>query len=118
MAERAASIVVKDDKTFTVTWTGLLNGDTGATAFVSQFADKTVQITGTTGAGLDVSMEGSNIATAEWGKLDDPQGVLIAIGDKNPIVIAGNPMQIRPNVIAGDGATNVTVTINGTLKGP
>lgn len=118
MATRAANVVHNQDKTVTITWSGLLNGDDGAPVSVlGRYADKTVQVTGTPGAGLSVAIEGSNIIPESWGAMNDPQGVVLAIGDAAPVVIAESPRSIRPNVTAGDGTTNVVVTIVAAVKG-
>lgn len=96
-----------------IVWSGLLNGDTGAPFEHADYGDKTVQIQGTAGAGLSVTLQGSNDGT-NWVALTDPQGNAVtktAVGALE--VVAENPRYIRPNVTAGDGTTDLTVTVFG-----
>jgi len=56
-----------------VTWSGLLNGDTGTPLEEPDFGDRTVQIGGTFGAGGSVTLQGSNDGT-NWVAVTDPKG--------------------------------------------
>jgi hypothetical protein len=93
-----------------VTWTGLLNGDTGSRIEESDFADRTVQISGTFGSGGSVTIEGSNDGT-NWDALTDPQGNAITKTAAALESITEAPRYLRPNVTAGDGTTDLVVTI-------
>ncbi len=122
MAERAASVVVNEDKTVTVQWTGLLNGDTGEPVIVARYPDKTVQVTGAFGSGGDIDLQGSNVASpstddSDWGQLGDQTGTVISMGDRLPLVVAESPLWIRPKVAAGDGDTLLVCTIICTARG-
>ncbi len=117
MSERAATMVVNDDKTVTVTWSGLLNNDTGAPVYLARYPDKTMQNTGTFGSGGKVTMQGSNLATPSWGALNDAQGVVIAPTTNECILIAGSSLQIRPSVSDGDGDTDLVCTLICVARG-
>jgi len=95
-----------------VTWTGLANGDTGALVEGVDYADRTVQISGTFGTGGSVTIEGSNDG-ATFAPLTDPQGNAITKTAAGLEVIEEGPRYVRPNVTAGDGATNLPVMIWG-----
>jgi hypothetical protein len=96
------------------TWTGLLNGDTGERYEGIDFADRTLQVTGTFGAGGSVSLEGSNTgAVGTWITLTDFAGDPITCTDACLKVVLENPRYLRPSVTAGDGSTSLTVTILG-----
>ncbi len=118
MATRNAKIDgPTNDGVFVASWTGLLNGDTGVGIGMGKFPDKTVQAVGPFGTAGAVTIEGSNDGGTTWGVLHDPQGVDISIGDTQPIVIAESPLLMRPDVTAGDGATNIKVYIVGVARG-
>ena len=109
--------VLRDDGMVDVSWSGLLNGDDGDGVAIGRFSDKTVQVTGTPGVGLNVHIEASHDGGTTWGRCHDPQGVLILIIDATPTVVQESPLLIRPLVAAGDGTTNVVVRIGAVLKG-
>lgn len=95
-----------------VVWTGLLNGDTGAPVEMGDWADRTVQITGTFGVGGSINMEGScdkSTETPTYFILTDPQGTAITKTAAAGEVFEESPLLIRPNVTAGDGSTSLTV---------
>jgi hypothetical protein len=74
------------------------------------WSDRSVQVAGTGGTGLNVPIEGSNDGT-NWVTLKDPFS--------NPIVFTAAGLAqvteisrfIRPRIAGGDGTTNVNVTI-------
>jgi hypothetical protein len=91
-------------------WTPLLNGDSGAPFPMPGFADRSVQITGTFGAGGTVLIEGSNDGT-NYATLTDPQGVALSKTAAALSEISQIVKFIRPRVSAGDGTTSITVTL-------
>jgi hypothetical protein len=94
-----------------VTWTGLLNGDTGTPVEVpAAFGDRTMQVSGTTGVGGSITLEGSNDNT-NFIALTDPQGNAVTKTAAAMEVIEEAPRYVRPNVTAGDGSTSFTVTV-------
>ena len=118
MATRVATLTISDDGMVTVKWTGLLNTDVGAGVAIGRFADKTTQMVGAFGATGDNQMEGSLDGGTTWGRLHDPQGVLMTQTDSANFVIAESPLLIRPNIAVGDGSTNLTCYIAAVVKGP
>lgn len=112
MAERASAMSnpLGQRDIVLVTWTGLLNGDTGSAVGLANFADKTMQVTGTFGSGGSVTMQGSNDGT-NWFTLVDPQGNALTKTSAAGELILENPVYIRPNVTAGDGTTSLAVTV-------
>jgi len=95
-----------------VTWTGLLNGDTGGPVQLPEFPDRTVQVYGTFGAGGSITLEGSCDKTTEtptYFALTDPQGNAVTKTAAAAEAFEEAPLLIRPNVTAGDGTTSLTV---------
>lgn len=94
------------------TYSALGTGDDGAPFKAPEFADKTVQVTGTPGttAGT-INVQGSNDEN-NYFTLTEPGGVTalgtVAVTEGN--AIQENPLTIRPLVVAGDGATDLEVT--------
>lgn len=96
---------------FSVAWGPMANGDTGGpTSSFGGFADKTIQVEGTFGAGGSIAAEGSNDLT-NFRALTDPQGVTIAMTAAGIKQITEATMAFRPHVTAGDGTTSLTVTM-------
>lgn len=93
-----------------VSWTPLLNGDSGAPYAMPGFADRAVQIAGTFGAGGTVVIEGT-IDGTNYVTLNDPQGVAISKTAAGLSEISQIVKLIRPRVTAGDGTTSITVTL-------
>lgn len=95
------------------TWTGLLNGDQGTPLDAPNLPDKTLQIKGTPGVGFSLTIEGSNDGGTTYDPLEDPQGGALTFTTTTDIMeaIQENPGQLRPNVTAGDGTTNVDVIV-------
>jgi hypothetical protein len=93
-----------------VQWTPLLNGDSGAPYSMAGFADRSVQVTGTFGAGGTVLVEGSNDGT-NYVTLSDPQGVALSKTAAALQEISQISRFIRPRVSAGDGTTSISVTL-------
>jgi len=116
MATRAKTItemVYAGDKgVHIVQWTGLLNGDDGEPLEMPGSSDRSVQVTGTYGAGGNLRMEGSNDGT-NYAPLADPQGTDLDIvaADKQIEQILELTRFIRPRVTAGDGTTTLVVTM-------
>jgi hypothetical protein len=113
VATRAKTIVplqTLGDDVRVVTWTGLLNGDDGDPFEMPGWAVRSVQVSGTLGAAGAVTIEGSNNG-ANYLALTDPQGNALAINSLRIEAIAELTRWIRPRVTAGDGTTNLTVTL-------
>ena len=117
MATRTPTVVDNNMRSATYQWTGLLNGDTGAPLEIADYADRSVQIGGTLGTGGSVTIEGSNDGSV-YVALVDPQGNALTFTALAKIEqVLEVTRYIRPNVTAGDGSTNFTVTLFGRRNG-
>lgn len=96
------------------TWANMQNGDDGQPIELANFADRSVQVFGTFGAGGNVRIEGS-IDGTNYAPLTDPQGNALDINTAKIEAIIELVRWIRPVVTAGDGSTSLTVTM--LLKG-
>ena len=99
--------VIPGGKARLYTW-ALGAGDDGAPVEAVEFADRSVQVSGTFG-GASVVIEGSN-DSASYGTLTDPQGNDLAIVGAKVEMITEVTRLIRPRVVAG-AATAVTVSL-------
>lgn len=103
-------VLLTGDKSVLVSYT-LVADSIGSKLAFDEYADRSVQVHGTFGAGGAVTIEGSNDGQ-HWAPLADPQG--------NPLVITTPKIEailecvrfVRP-VAAGDGTTNLTVLVFG-----
>ena len=96
------------------TWANMQNGDDGQPIELANFADRSVQVFGTFGAGGNVRIEGS-IDGTNYAPLTDPQGNNLDINTAKIEAVIELVRWIRPVVTAGDGSTALTVTM--LLKG-
>lgn len=119
MATRAVVTTNQDMRSVTMTWSGLTNAsaDDGTPVELADYADRSIQVQGTIGAGGNLRIEGSNNAV-DYVVLTDPQGTALNF------VAAGTLEQvqemtrfIRPRITAGDGTTNLVCTLYGARKG-
>jgi len=91
-----------------ITWTGLLNGDTGTPLeFPDYGGDATFSVDGTFGTGGSIKLEGSNDGTNYY-TLKDPLGSAIVKTAGGLSLITEAPRFVRPSVTAGDGTTNLS----------
>jgi len=93
-----------------ITWSGILNGDDGAPALWIDYADRCFQVTGTFGAAGSVTMQGSNDGT-NWASLTDPQGNALTFTAQKIEQAIELPVYVRPLCTAGDGTTDLVVTL-------
>jgi hypothetical protein len=101
-----------------ITWTGLLQSslDTGVPFECPGASERSVQVSGTLGAGGSVRFEGSNLAApavdADWAPLSDPQGVALDMAAISTVKkVQEMTRWVRPRITAGDGTTSLTVTL-------
>ena len=94
-------------------WTSLLTGETGDKADLSKWPTKSIQISGTVGAGGSVNVQGSNDGV-NWFSLKDAFGASLATAAVGIYTIDQNTQHIRPAVVSGDGTTNIKVVILAT----
>jgi hypothetical protein len=111
MATKAPTLVeqVPGGGIMRIAW--LLNvGDDGADTNYPGWADRNVQIEGTSG-GATVAIQGSNDGT-NWRTLTDMAGnSLGALGMGVIRMIQENTLMVRPLIVGGDGTTSITVTL-------
>lgn len=96
-----------------ISWGPLANGDDGTPVSFAEFADRSVQFTGTFGTGGSIQLEGSNDLTSptNWFLLTDYQGNNIV---KTAAAFEGveePSVWVRPRVTAGDGTTSLTAKL-------
>lgn len=110
MATRTGVTTKPNKGVLKIVWSGLLNGDDGTFLDAPTYPDKTVTVEGTPGVGFSIQIEDGNANI-----LNDPQDAALSGNLVNDTkVILENPEKLRPNVTAGDGTTNVTVTLIAT----
>lgn len=110
MAVRNPTITQLYDGALVVQWSGLLNGDIGAPVEYPGHSDRSVQIQGTFGVGGTCVIQGSNDGT-NYQSLTDPQGNAISKTAASIEMVTELTRYIRPNITAGDGTTNLEVTM-------
>ena len=92
-------------------FTPMANGDTGTPIPWVQWADRSVQVTGTFGAGGNLRWEGSNDGGTTYAPLTDPQGNFLDFTAAKIEQVMELVELARPRVTAGDGTTALTVTL-------
>jgi hypothetical protein len=103
--------VTEDPDIISISWTPLTttNAD-GAPCRFLQHADRTVQVTGTFGAGGTLVWEGSNDGT-NYATLTDQSDNNLSFTSAKIEQIMQVPLNSRPRVTGGDGTTSLTVTV-------
>jgi hypothetical protein len=91
------------------TWPNLAAGDDGRAVEYSEFADRSVQFSGTFG-GASVSLQGSNDGV-NWHTLTDTLGAPITKTAASLCAITEMTRYIRPLVAGGSGGTAITCTL-------
>lgn len=106
------SIDTYGDDCHVVSWSTMTNSgsDVGSPIQMPGSADRSVQVTGTFGAGGTVAIEGSNDGT-NYVTLNDPQGNALAVTTAKIEQILEMTRYIRPRITGGDGSTSLTVTL-------
>lgn len=100
----------KNSRTILVTWSPMQNGDEGDAIPFSQYADKSVQVTGIFGAGGVLTFEGSNDGV-NWAPLTDAQGNDLNFSTAKVEQVVEITYRVRPRVVSGDGTTSLSVTL-------
>lgn len=77
----------------------------------ADYADRSVQVLGTFGAGGNLRIQGSNDDGTTYAVLTDPQGNALNIAAAKVEAITEVPLWTRPFVTAGDGTTDLDVVI-------
>lgn len=91
-------------------WSALANGDDGQPLELLDFADYSVQVGGTFGVGGTIVFEGSNDGVTYF-TLTDAQGSAISKTAAAIEQVVETCRYVRPRVTAGDGTTNLAVTL-------
>jgi hypothetical protein len=94
-------------------WSGILQSDTCSELVAPQYPSKTIQVSGTFGAGGTIQPHGSNTSGGSFAQLNDPSGAAIALTNTAVEIIGENPLAVKPVLSGGDGTTSLTVTIIG-----
>ena len=96
-----------------VVWTPMANGDAGAPISADNIGlnDRSVQVNGTFGTGGTVLWEVSNDGT-NWFTATTPAGTSISLTAAGLKQIVESALYARPRVSAGDGTTQITVTLS------
>lgn len=116
MAVRQHTTVNLVGGTIRVTWTGLLNTDTGSLVAAPDHLFKDVQVFGTFGAAGNLRIEGSLDGGTTFAALNDAQGNALNMAAAAIERVQETCATVRPNVTAGDGTTSLTVVM--ILKTP
>ena len=113
MAERSVVKSFSSGKAHRFTWTGLLNGDSGAPISIPGAADMTVQaIQVVAGVGDTIILEGSLEETpATYFQMRDGGDNLISFTGSDGGAVSPVVTHVRPRVTAGDSTTDFTVIL-------
>lgn len=95
--------------TIIVTWAGLHNGDTGQPLPITGYAERGQAATGTPGSGIQINIETSSSGLNPYFTDQHSISTVPSRSDAASDDIAFS--LVRPNVVSGDGSTNVTVTL-------
>lgn len=98
--------------TVLVTWPNMQAGDTGQPYSGHSYTDRSVQVAGDFGASGNCRVAGSNDGST-YVALSDPQGDVLNLTAPALTAVTEISRYIRPEITAGDGTTNVTVTLIG-----
>lgn len=83
--------------------------DNGAAISMASFADRSVQVLGTFGAGGTIVLEGSNDGGTTYVTLKDPLGNNLSFTAAGLKMVGDLAYHVRPRVTAGDGTTDLDV---------
>ena len=83
--------------------------DVGVGIPFAQWADRSVQVTGTLGAAGAVTIEGSNDGGTTYHTLNDPSSTALTMNSLRIEGILEVCELVRPRVTAGDGTTSLNV---------
>ena len=97
-----------DNKVYT--WAPMTAGDVGDSVGSTGTGDRTVQVSGTFGAGTSVAIEGT-LDGVNFNTLRDPTGSLLTFSGAGLKAVLENVIQLRPHIVAGDGTEQITVVM-------
>lgn len=112
ISKNIATLQTFGDKCWVVSWADLTNAtsDSGDPFEMPGAADRSLQVTGTFGAGGTVTFEGSNDGS-NWATLTDPQGNALTVQTAKIEAVVELTRYVRPRITAGDGTTSLTATM-------
>lgn len=94
-----------------VVWANLTTTNTDGKAIEwVQWADRSIQVNGTFGAGGTVKLMGSNNGV-DWYEITDPQGNAISKTAGAIEACTEITQYVKPLITAGDGTTSITATL-------
>jgi hypothetical protein len=97
-----------------VSWGPMLNGDSGQSLIEASnqvdHADRSIQVEGTFGATGVLVFEGSNDGV-NFRTLNDPSLTPLSFTTAALRAVLEAARQVRPRITAGDGTTNLTVSL-------
>jgi hypothetical protein len=105
------TIIAFEDYVWLATYASLTDGEAGDPVQFSKHVSRTIQVSGTFGAGGTIIAEGSNDGT-NWFALTEDGTAAISFTAAGGALIYEDPIHVRPRVSAGTGV-NVKVTICG-----
>lgn len=112
MATKNPTITRVGSHTVVAFWENLTSADDGAwlpDIFID-YADRSVQVTGTFGVGGTLVIQGSNESTPTTAAtLNDPSVTALSFTAAGIKQVLEQARSIRPNVTAGDGSTDLDV---------
>lgn len=115
MANVTPTVTYDDDRQgATVVWPNLANGDNGTPVILPDMLSRTIYCNGTFGTGGTMNLTGGANASdlSNFTILTDPQGNNISFTAARLEAVQEQTRFIRPTIPAGNGSTNLTVTLN------
>lgn len=109
--------VLDDGSYVVIQWANMALNDIGLACGFVQYADRSVQLTGTLGAAGNMRWEGSN-DSANYAVLTDPQGNNLDYTTLKTEAVTELAVLARPRITAGDGTTLLTVTMLARRANP
>lgn len=95
----------------TTSQVGVALGDSRIHVEHANYADRSVQVSGTFGAGGTLVLEGSNDGGANYFTLNDAFGNALSFTSGALKQITESVERVRPNVTGGDGTTSLNVNL-------
>jgi hypothetical protein len=92
------------------TWSGLVSNSSGSSISGPGWTDRSIQFTGTFGAGGTCVLQGSNDGV-NWFTLHDPFSNALSFTAAALAAVTEICFFIRPTITGGDGTTNITAVL-------
>lgn len=111
MATLNPVISVRPEGNKTITWTNILANSSITSASVGGYPHKIVQISGTFGTNVNVSIAGSN-NDVDFANVKDLQNNAFTVSDTSLYSIQESTLYYKPILSAANVSTQLTVVIN------